>query len=157
METCKDCLSYEACESLYRIAFKENINYAFTGTCKHFKNKADFVEVKHGCWQIEEMANEIYKTLMLEADCSLSGTDCECIANLLIAKGYRKTSDAAREIFEEIEETIANLEYRVNNQKNTPFNIGRIEEIKSEVNRALHEVVPQILAELKKKYTEVEK
>ena len=53
--------------------------------------------------QIEEMANEIYETLMLEAECPLSGMDCAIIADLLVNKGYRKSSEVAREIFEKIE------------------------------------------------------
>lgn len=58
--------------------------------------------------QIEEMemANEIYETLMLEAECPLSGMDCAIIADLLVNKGYRKQSDVAREIFEEIEKKV---------------------------------------------------
>ena len=42
-----------------------------------------------------EMANELYETLMLEADCSLSGMDCAIIADLLINKGYRKIPEGA--------------------------------------------------------------
>ena len=51
--------------------------------------------------QIEEMANEIYETLMLEAECPLSGMDCAIIADLLVGKGYRKASEVAEEIFAE--------------------------------------------------------
>lgn len=54
--------------------------------------------------QIEEMSNEIYETLMLEAECPLSGMDCAIIADLLIKdKSYRKASDVAREILADIE------------------------------------------------------
>ena len=60
--------------------------------------------------------------------------------------GYRK----APEIFEEIEERISALEY----QANSPRKIVKFEELKAQVNWVLHEVVPQTIAELKKKYTE---
>jgi hypothetical protein len=45
METCKDCLHYEACKNIYEIVFGDNKKYTFTGKCYLFKNKADFVEV----------------------------------------------------------------------------------------------------------------
>ena len=78
MKTCKDCLSYEACESLYRIAFKENINYAFTGTCKHFKNKADFMEVVRckDCGMSRETEDERYLFCMQFADTVDSNAFC---------------------------------------------------------------------------------
>ena len=37
---CKDCISYEVCEN----------GQLFETPCIHHKNKADFVEVKHGYW-----------------------------------------------------------------------------------------------------------
>lgn len=52
--------------------------------------------------QIEEMSNEIYETLMLEAECPLSGMDCAIIADLLVSKGYRKASEVANEMLEEL-------------------------------------------------------
>ena len=36
---CKDCIHEELCKFCYNIS-----------DCKHFKNKADFVDVKHGEW-----------------------------------------------------------------------------------------------------------
>jgi hypothetical protein len=59
--------------------------------------------------QIEEMANEIYETLMLEAECPLSGMDCAIIASLLISKGYRKASGVASEILELVETVVNKL------------------------------------------------
>ena len=47
-----------------------------------------------------EIANEIYKTLFWEADCSLSGIDCTIIADLLVSKGYRLASEVALEVIE---------------------------------------------------------
>jgi hypothetical protein len=57
-------------------------------------------------------------------------------------------AEVAREIFEEIEKEISNLEYRAN----TPRKTVRVEELKAQVDWVLHEVVPKTIAELKKKY-----
>ncbi len=54
--------------------------------------------------QIDEMADEIYETLMLEAECPLSGMDCAIIADLLVGKGYRKAIEVVREIFNDLVE-----------------------------------------------------
>lgn len=58
MATCKDCLSYELCSNrAYQEARflgkdeKTYITIANRIPCKFFKNKADFVEVKHGEWE----------------------------------------------------------------------------------------------------------
>ena len=67
--------------------------------------------------------------------------------------GYIKTSEVAIEVIEEIERQIAGLEYRANTHRKTV----RVEELKAQVNWVLHEVVPQTLTELKKKYKEVSK
>ena len=44
--TCKDCICYEI---LCRHALQDDE----LKLCKHFKNKADFVEVKHGEWIVD--------------------------------------------------------------------------------------------------------
>ena len=75
-----------------------------------------------------------------------------CISNWLYNAGYRKSSEVAEEIFAEIEKRIASLEYQANTQRKTIS----VEELKAQVNWILHEVVPQTLAELKKKYTKEE-
>ncbi len=52
---CKDCVYYEVCPLGLMIKGK-------TGTCLKFKNKADYVEVKHGEWKERKiiiMDNEI--------------------------------------------------------------------------------------------------
>lgn len=48
--TCKDCVHYEKCKPL-RLDFANSVipNH----TCQHFKNKADFVEVKRGEWIVD--------------------------------------------------------------------------------------------------------
>ena len=103
--------------------------------------------------QIEEMAsvlmaNEIYETLMLEAECPLSGMDCAIIAALLVSKGYRKASEVAREIIAIIERLIISNEYKSKG-------------VNSEVWRtnysARKEAFIDIKNIIKKKYTEGER
>lgn len=60
MSTCKDCLHYESCKGTYYTAKgNEDILYEFEGEmyahsgCEHFKNKADYVEVRYGKWEEE--------------------------------------------------------------------------------------------------------
>lgn len=57
-------------------------------------------------------------------------------------------TEVAREIFAEIDERIASLEYRAN----TPRKTVKVEELKAQCDWILHEVIPKTLAELKKKY-----
>lgn len=52
--------------------------------------------------QIDEMAKDLYG---MSIDTMI---DCEYVAEELIAKGYRKASDVAEEIFAEIENEIKN-------------------------------------------------
>ncbi len=133
--------------------------------------------------QIEEMADEIYETLMLEAECPLSGMDCAIIADLLVGKGYRKISDdhqrqctcyalgcqmaeelkekVAREIFEEIEK---NLNRKTARSKPRFEKLHRDEKDLSiwgykdmgyfQGIIATCEDLQDLIAELKKKYTE---
>ena len=58
----------------------------------------------------------------------------------------------AREIFEEIEKLISSTEYTPKTRRKTI----EVEELKEQVDWVLHEGVPQLIAELKKKYTESE-
>lgn len=46
MSTCKDCLHFEVCE--FNDGLKKWCNPDYL--CPHFKNKADYVEVKYGKW-----------------------------------------------------------------------------------------------------------
>lgn len=55
METCRDCLHFDVCETegiyfedeyIKNVAFSEDIK----DLCHTFKNKSDYVEVKHGEW-----------------------------------------------------------------------------------------------------------
>lgn len=103
--------------------------------------------------QIEEMARDLCH-LDLPCDLCVAKGDCKAMtyARRAYEKDYRKQSDVARKIFEEIEREINDLEY----QANTPRKTVKVEELKAQMDWVLHEVVPQILAELKKKYTEGE-
>lgn len=48
--TCKDCVHYERCND-----WCEDFGVQLKGIgCSFFKNKADFVEVKHGYWRDTE-------------------------------------------------------------------------------------------------------
>ena len=56
--TCKDCVHYEVCQNkafeeakLSVIAETVIVTIKNRIVCKFFKNKADFVEVKHGEWK----------------------------------------------------------------------------------------------------------
>ena len=69
------------------------------------------------------------------------------------AKGFADgKAEVARGIFEEIDEKIASMKYNAN----TPRKTVKVEELKEQVDWVLHTVIPQTLAELKKKYTEGE-
>ena len=47
--TCTDCLHHDICHVIYASGkFRSGAEL-----CKNFKNKADFVEVKHGVWILE--------------------------------------------------------------------------------------------------------
>lgn len=64
--TCKDCVHYERCQWFadwlkkcgYGVEFDDD-SIAVDKTCLYFKNKADFVEVKHGEWRISNR-KEVY-------------------------------------------------------------------------------------------------
>lgn len=60
--------------------------------------------------------------------------------------GYAK---AVEDIFEEIEKAIAGMTYNARTQRKTV----KVEELKEQVDWVLHEVVPNRIDELKKKYT----
>lgn len=68
MATCYDCIHCEACSDAGDLGFsslKEDVS-----KCKHFKNKADVAEVKHGEW----VDNGIQDSMLSE--CSLCGFPC---------------------------------------------------------------------------------
>ena len=62
----------------------------------------------------------------------------------------RIKTETAREIFEEIEKKISSMEYNTNTARKTV----KVEELKEQVNWVLHGVIPDMIVELKKKYTE---
>ena len=56
--TCKDCVHYEVCYCGGYCVWN-NIEQTQEDHCPYIKNKADFVEVKHGYWHLlDECANE---------------------------------------------------------------------------------------------------
>ena len=67
--TCKDCIHYEVCQ--YHIDEETTMTVA---ECSHgFKNKDDFVEVKHGKWELRQPIYGIRYTYV----CSECGRTCE--------------------------------------------------------------------------------
>ena len=60
--TCKDCLHYECChnEIAYGMGSDDITGKYFTDIetrCKHFKNKADFTEVRRSEWERPVLIN----------------------------------------------------------------------------------------------------
>lgn len=75
------------------------------------------------------------------------------IADTLLAAGVIvPPSEVAEEIFAEIERRISSLEYRAN----TPRKTVKVDELRAQMDWMLKEVIPQTIAEVKKKYTEVQ-
>ena len=64
--------------------------------------------------QIEEMAKAIMKHCKIDNQCgSCHWSTCnECLADVLYNAGYRKASEVAREIFEEIESLLKDYDLR---------------------------------------------
>ncbi len=52
MASCKDCIHYKICRIVYRNGDDRVLE---NSPCVNFKNKADFVEVKHGEWKASVM------------------------------------------------------------------------------------------------------
>ena len=64
--TCKDCIHTDVC----RLPFNTSeTKVEFADVCHHFKNKADFVEVKHGEWIKQERKCKYYPSYK----CSVCG------------------------------------------------------------------------------------
>ena len=90
--TCYDCIHCGACSSAGDSGFsclKDDVS-----KCKHFKNTADFVEVKHGHWldNIEKTSTVagITKDFAIGYKCSLCGRTeinrepyCNCGAKMV--------------------------------------------------------------------------
>ena len=102
--------------------------------------------------QIEEMAKAIEQARIKATDTtnSMNYGFGVWYAKELYNAGYRKASEVAEEIFAEIEKAIASLEYKAK-CRYTHIPVDTMTEV---CNWLLHEIVPNRLAELKKKYTE---
>ena len=59
--TCNECLHFESCRNILEFFAPKykGKTMTFTKRCELFKNKADYVEVKHGEWI--ECSNELNK------------------------------------------------------------------------------------------------
>lgn len=58
MATCKDCIHYDLCLEIGDEAAKE-LPEGAEKECKCFKNKDDFVEVKHGIWTLARSGRKV--------------------------------------------------------------------------------------------------
>ena len=94
-----------------------------------------------------EIANEIYKTLFWEADCSLSDIDCTIIADLLVSKGYGLSTEVAEEL---INVVLSKIQIMISAIKENEES-GNITEFNGGAKCAL-EIVFKDIDELKKKY-----
>ena len=95
--------------------------------------------------QIEEMAKD------LENYTCMSEFQAEIASRMLYNAGHRKAPEVAREIFEEIEKSVANIKYTVDSPRYTHIPVETMVEV---CNWILQECIPKRIAELKKKYTE---
>ena len=141
---------YKDCDKCYHrlVCAGDTDKWNYYGECPHYINAADVVP-KSEVERLEEkcaILNEKNAQLALALFRDFPTTKelevweaCEAV----------KTK-VAREIFEEIEESISSLEYIAR----TPRKTVSVEELKSQVDWVLHDVVLQTIAELKKKYTE---
>lgn len=74
MANCYECLHYEACSDVGDAGF----SYLKDGEekCDHFKNKADFAEVKNGEWtRVDVMGNGYGQIYYQHKDCGISSTE----------------------------------------------------------------------------------
>ena len=93
--------------------------------------------------RIEEMASILMDKCDRELDCSKKA-DCDmCRAELLVEKGYRKASEFAREIFEEIEKARKKWD-TVHNIDHFGYNGSAFGYLEADVDHTIYE--------LKKKY-----
>ena len=121
--------------------------------------------------QIEEMCNDLSEgdiefikycrdRRCQECEYYFAKTDCEIriLAEKLVAKGYRKASDLAAEIFEEIEKEIEiaiDSNYRA---KKEHYGLPNYDNFKAKCDGKIFAMrdLLDFIAELKKKYTEME-
>jgi hypothetical protein len=96
--------------------------------------------------QIEQMAKDMCE-YYYEGTCYQDKKPCDCKCDIftdaqyLYAKGYRKASDVAREIFAEIDELLKSQEALSENKR-----------LKDVADWIFHDYLPSQFAELKKKY-----
>ena len=128
------------------------------------KQYQELAKIKTKDEQIKELARDIFEPRVAIdgidiAFASVHGADRDNdthfmrIARHLYDKGYRKTSDVAKEIFEEVDTILRN---QFNKYETKSCEADVIEEIKQISRGTINDLWYQI-AELKKKYTEVEK
>lgn len=75
---CKDCVHDDVCEHWKNSVFGSDALYPKENDCEHFKNKANFVEVKHGEWGKVRVVSEKYgfvEVYYQHKDCKISPTE----------------------------------------------------------------------------------
>lgn len=105
--------------------------------------------------QIEDMAR-VYEEARYRASETLGSMNegaAKWYAKAFYEADYRKASEVAREIFAEIEKSICNIRYDVLSYRHTHIPIETMVEV---CNWILQKCIPEKIAELKKKYTEVD-
>lgn len=94
MSTCKDCLHYEVCDRFTA----PNETYPEVGGCRCFKDKADYVEVKHGKWiYVETDENDMAIVKCSECNTKRYGTQKYCGKCGAKMDGERKESEVQGE------------------------------------------------------------
>lgn len=81
MATCKDCVHSPVCRLPFNTS-ETQVNFA--EECHHFKNKADFVEVKHGEWLVDDFKRQNKKFLI----CSECRAVIDCNVNYIDENEY---------------------------------------------------------------------
>lgn len=76
MATCKECLHFEACSTIYEKAFREKPEkYTFLSACPLFKAKANYEEVKRGRWIVHHNGRGVCVTHWAEcSECHTEGS-----------------------------------------------------------------------------------
>ena len=129
MAECKDCIHFCVC-SPYTAP---NESYPEVDGCKCFRATADVVPKSDA----DEIAEELSDTIVMKD---------ELFDEVIKLRGELANAKAkvAREIFEEIDEIMANIEIYVSDRERTNFEIGAYK---------CHASISLKIAELKKKYT----
>ena len=82
--TCKDCVHYELCFDYTHLKYSESLPENREDICNHFKNKADFVEVRRGEWYVDDFPKQGKKFII----CSECRSVIDCNATYVDENEY---------------------------------------------------------------------